>query len=111
MRLEVTTAAAQAAEQKWPRESYLRLRPNGDKKHGPKQELTPTKKPGRVVAVKKVGSLTFYISYDDEWFFSGLLTTLDYQPGQGFVFSFADSQGHNPDSVSGASSQYEWMWY
>lgn len=89
----------------------IRLAPAHGASHGPKQKLIVNPKNAHPVKTVQVHGLTFFIDYDDEWFFSGLLTKLSYDSDQGIIFSFENHQGQNPDAVTGASNKYEWMWY
>lgn len=113
MKLIVTPAAAKQIQQRWQltKGTIVRLAPANGPHHGPHQRIIP--KAGKQDAVYKttVDGLTFVVTYEDEWFFSGLVTTLDYDQEDGLRFSFADHQGRNPDAVTGASNKYEWMWY
>lgn len=113
MQLEVTPAAAKQVQKQFQLTSgaKVRLAPANGPHHGPHQKIIPVSTLQSVVAATKVNGITFVVSYDDEWFFSGLITTLDCQPDRGLFFTFVDHHGQNPDAVSGASNQYEWMWY
>lgn len=113
MELSVSTDVATIIRKKWQlkNDAMIRIAPAHGASHGPKQKLIVNPKNAHPVKSVRVDGLTFFVDYDDEWFFSGLQTTLAYDSHHGIVFNFENHQGQNPDAVTGASSKYEWMWY
>ena len=114
MQLIVTSAAAD-----WIKKHFelndgdaVRLAPQGQHPHhGPHQRLLVHAPQREVVKTAAQQGITFFITAEDEWFFSGLKITVDYRGDNDVRFDFEDNNGRNPDAETGASQKYEWMWY
>lgn len=80
------------------------------------------KKPDQPVAQYRQSGHIFYVEFADEWFFSGKVTTVDYQDGQLTYRSVKESGGDQPvsltnqpaksttDASTAASRKYEDYW-
>lgn len=71
--------------------------------HGPKQGYAKDNHPDRPIYSIQKDGINYHINFDDDWFFSNLVTTIDYNDNDGLTFSFAGG----PDTVAGASINYE----
>ena len=71
--------------------------------HGPKQGYANDNHPERPIYSSQKDGINYHINFDDDWFFSNLVTTIDYNDKDGLTFSFAGG----PDTVAGASINYE----
>ena len=112
MKLIITNSAS-----KWFQNNYA-LKP-GD---GPRQGFTPEKDLSKATVVEKKDGINYHINFNDSWFFSGLVTLIDYRNNDQWpVFFFQREEngqtvtadnftGENVDATTGASSKFEDYW-
>ncbi|MCI1974851.1 MAG: Fe-S cluster assembly protein HesB [Limosilactobacillus sp.] len=92
-----------------------------DVRHGPWQGFTPEKKLINAAIVEKKDGINYHINFEDAWFFSGLITLIDYrindeQPLFNFQRETARPTTINTfsaedvDASTGASSKFEDYW-
>lgn len=70
--------------------------------HGPKQGYAKDNHPDRPIYEIKKDGINYHINFDDDWFFSNLTTTIDYDGQKGLTFHF-----DGIDTGAGASINYE----
>ena len=90
--------------------------------HGPRQGFTPEKDLSKATVVEKKDGINYHINFNDSWFFSGLVTLIDYRNNDQWpVFFFQREEngqtvtadnftGENVDATTGASSKFEDYW-
>lgn len=71
--------------------------------HGPKQGYAKDNHPDRPIYEIKKDGINYHVNFDDDWFFSNLTTTIDYNDQDGLTFTFSG----DPDTGAGASINYE----
>lgn len=71
--------------------------------HGPKQGYAKDNHPDRPIYELEKDGINYHVNFEDDWFFSNLITTIDYNDQAGLTFSFTGG----PDTVAGASINYE----
>lgn len=89
-------------------------------KHGSWQGFTLENDLINAAVVESKDGINYHVDFDDSWFFSGLVTLIDYQNGDSEPsFSFqraegtvteANFTGENVDATTGASSRFEDYW-
>lgn len=78
--------------------------------HSPHQGYAQENDLAVAAVVVNQDGINYHINLDDEWFFSGMTTTIDYDPIRNdLVFEFDNGTG-NPDALTGASSRFEEYW-
>lgn len=90
--------------------------------HGLRQGFTPEKDLSKATVVEKKDGINYHINFNDSWFFSGLVTLIDYRNNDQWpVFFFQREEngqtvtadnftGENVDATTGASSKFEDYW-
>lgn len=84
MKLRVTKQAAQDLSRQYGDHAIIRIRVVRPTSGGREQAtivFRPVKKIGQAIASDHEGQMTFYVDYEDEWFFSGKLLTVDLREG------------------------------
>lgn len=75
--------------------------------------------PGQAVAKVVKAGVTYYIDFNDEWYFSGKVTTVDYEKQRGISYHFAAENDDlkivkgnvvQADSTTAASRAFEDFW-
>lgn len=119
MQLKITDAANQ-----WFKQKYHLVDGNGVKffgktvqprnvKHESQQGYAREDQLDQATIITKKEGINYHINFADGWFFSGLITTVDYQPGDDeptFNFQWEHNGKGNVDAATGASSKYEDYW-
>lgn len=83
--------------------------------HGARQKAVKTAAPQQPVFNIIKNGISYYVSLDDDWFFSGLTTTVDYTPQRGLYFAFSPEQKdgktqQGPDATTAPSQKFEDFW-
>lgn len=83
--------------------------------HGAQQRAVKTAAPQQSVFSRIKNGVNYYVSLDDDWFFSGLTTTVDYDPQRGLYFAFSPEQRdgkaqQDPDATTAPSQKFEDFW-
>ncbi|MBB1063673.1 HesB/YadR/YfhF family protein [Limosilactobacillus fastidiosus] len=128
MKLIVTAAA-----NKWFKNTYVLQAGDGIKfygktvqphnvKHSSRQGFSPERDLGRATLIRKKDGINYHINFDDSWFFSGLVTLVDFhsgdeQPsfyfqreGSDLTINESDFSAENVDATTSASSKFEDYW-
>ena len=85
-------------------------------KHTPQQGFAVENSLGDAVLNVKRDGVNYHINFSDEWFFSGLVTTVDYTPGADqphFAFQSEAAPAEaatDPDATTAASRKFEDFW-
>lgn len=91
-------------------------------RHEPQQGFTPEDDLTNAIVVEKKNGINYHINFEDGWFFSGLVTKIDYHNGaEQPLFYFErdmDDQiineqnftAEDVDATTGASSKFEDYW-
>lgn len=78
--------------------------------HSPHQGYSKENKLAMAALVVNQDGINYHINLEDEWFFSGMTTTVRYDRDQdNLIFEF-DNGTSNPDAMTGASSRFEEYW-
>lgn len=77
--------------------------------HGSQQCFVKGQSLEKPVAKVSKGGVDYYIDFEDDWFFSGLTTRVDYDPEQGIIFAFA-SEDRKADATTAVSKNFEDFW-
>lgn len=78
--------------------------------HTPQQGYAPENDLQSAAINVHQDGINYHINLGDEWFFSGMTTTVDYdKTTDDLVFDFDNGTG-NPDASTGASSRFEEYW-
>lgn len=91
-------------------------------KHGPVQGFAVERSLGDAAITLNQDGINYHINFNDEWFFSGLVTLVDYQPGSeapvfhlqkevaGQAVDLTNFTDQDVDATTGASSKFEDYW-
>nr|WP_220477061.1 Fe-S cluster assembly protein HesB [Limosilactobacillus rudii] len=82
-------------------------------KHSPEQGFAVENELERAIIVTAKDGINYHVNFDDGWFFSGMIVTVDYvedstQPT--FNFKWEHDGNEDVDASTGASSKYEEYW-
>lgn len=82
-------------------------------KHSPEQGYAVEDNLDNATVVTEKDGISYHINFDDGWFFSGMIVTVDYiendaQPT--FNFKWEHNGNTDVDASTGASSKYEEYW-
>lgn len=119
MQLIITDAAS-----KWFQDKFELTNGNGIKlygktvqphnvKHSSRQGYAVEDNLGNATVVTEKDGINYHINFEDGWFFSGMITTVDYHVGDEqpiFTFSWEHNGNSDVDASTGASSKYEEYW-
>lgn len=90
--------------------------------HGPRQCFAPERNLANATVVESREGINYHINFDDSWFFSGLITLVDYRRGDPYPSFFfqREEEGkkvtvdnftdENVDASTAASSKFEDYW-
>ncbi|MBU3829292.1 MAG: Fe-S cluster assembly protein HesB [Candidatus Limosilactobacillus merdavium] len=88
-------------------------------KHGPNQGYAVENDVKQATVVETKNKINYHINFDDAWFFSGLITLVDYREGDPqpqFLFQREEEKkdgnftAEDVDATTGASRNFEEFW-